>query len=496
MLFCSTRNSKLRVSSAHAIRQGLSPDGGLFLPVSCPTLSIIDIMDMIDKPYPVRAAKLLGLFLTDYDPQKLLVLTTRAYASGKFPSDNPCPIKTISDNTHILELFHGPTAAFKDMALQMLPLLLKEAMEMEGVPENILILTATSGDTGSAAMTGFSDVEGTAICVYYPEGGTSLLQRLQMTTQTGNNVKAVAVKGNFDDAQRGVKALFVDPIVNQKLKDQGYLFSSANSINFGRLAPQIVYYFSGYLDLVKSGKLNPGDEIDIAVPTGNFGNILSAYYAKKMGLPVGKLICASNKNKVLYDFIRTGIYDRCRSFYRTSSPSMDILVSSNLERLLYLVSGCNDKQTNEYMRLLNKEGKYAVTDEAMLAINNDFLAYWTDEEGTASAIRFIKEQYDYLPDTHTAVALDAVRQYRKETGSTTPILVASTASPFKFPKTILKALGIPVPENELEMIKKLESTSGTKAPLCLSSLMNKTERFTESTEISAMPDTLNYLLNK
>lgn len=494
MLYCSTRNSSVRVPSATAIRHGLSSDGGLFLPVSCPVLSLSDIIGMKDLSYPERAAKILNLFLTDYSYDKLLAFTKRAYSSGKFPENSPCPVVSIGDNIHVLELFRGPTAAFKDMALQMLPLLLTEAMRLEGIKEKILILTATSGDTGSAAMTGFSDVEDTAICVFYPEGGTSTLQRMQMTCQTGSNVKAVAVKGNFDDAQRGVKDLFTDPAVVQKLKDHGYLFSSANSINFGRLAPQIVYYFSAYLDLINAGKIVAGDFIDVAVPTGNFGNILSAYYAKKMGLPIGRLICASNQNKVLYDFIRTGTYDKRRSFFRTSSPSMDILVSSNLERLLFILSGGSDQLTAEYMRLLNSEGCYTVASSVLQQIENDFSSYWTDEDSTLSSIKLVNKEYGYLPDTHTAVALDAVRQYRKETGSSAPIIVASTASPFKFPATILKALEKAIPENELDMLKALEDASAQAAPYCLSSLLDKHERFTDSIEKSCMGDAIDSLL--
>ena len=494
MQYCSTRNSKLRVHSAYAIRNGLSEDGGLFLPVACPALSIKDILALKEYSYPVRAAKILSLFLTDYNYDTLLSFTSRAYSSGKFPEKSPCPVVNIGDNIHVLELFHGPTAAFKDMALQMLPLLLTEAMQLEKVNEKVLILTATSGDTGSAAMTGFSEVDNTAICVFYPEGGTSLLQRLQMTTQTGSNVKAVAVKGNFDDAQRGVKDLFVDPIVISKLKDHGYQFSSANSINFGRLAPQIVYYFSAYLDMVNTGDIIPGEKIDIVVPTGNFGNILSAYYAKEMGLPVGKLICASNQNKVLFDFVRTGIYDKRRDFYRTTSPSMDILVSSNLERLLFLLLDKDDKQTSAYMHQLNTNGYYSVNDTMLKKIKSDFSAYWTDEEATISSIRFAFEKYGYLPDTHTAVALDAARQYIKETGTSSPVLVASTASPFKFPATILNALGADVPDNELEMIKALETASGQIAPDCLKGLPYKKERFTDIIEQENMNTAMDSLL--
>lgn len=494
MQYCSTRNANLRVSSASAIRHGLAQDGGLFLPVECPSLSIEDILSMKDYTYSVLAAKILNLFLTDYSYEKLLGFTKKAYSSGKFPINSPCPVVSFKDNTHILELFRGPTAAFKDMALQMLPYLLTEAMRLEGISEKVLILTATSGDTGSAAMTGFSDVEDTAICVFYPEGGTSLLQRLQMTTQNGSNVKAVAVKGNFDDAQRGVKSLFVDSSIISHFKESGYVFSSANSINFGRLAPQIVYYFSAYLELVKAGKIAPGQKINVSVPTGNFGNILSAYYAKKMGLPIDKLICASNRNKVLYDFIRTGIYDKRRSFYRTTSPSMDILVSSNLERLLFLLSGHNDAETITYMSSLNSMGVYSVSDAIREKIRAEYLAYWSDEERTAASIKKTWEEYTYLADTHTAVALDAVGRYREETGSDAPVLVAATASPFKFPGAILAALKQNIPENELQMLQTLEQYSGLKAPDALSSLLNKPERFTETVSSEKMSTALESLL--
>ena len=494
MQYCSTRNASWKESSAHAIRCGLAPDGGLFLPEAIPALSYEDILAMRFDSYPVRAAKLLSLFLTDYEPEKLLSFTERAYASGRFPAPSPAPVVPIGDNTHVLELFRGPTAAFKDMALQMLPLLLTEAMRLEGIREKVLILTATSGDTGSAAMTGFSDVENTAICVYYPKGGTSLLQRLQMTTQSGKNVLTAAVRGNFDDAQRGVKAIFADNAWKEKLKSHGFVLSSANSINFGRIAPQIVYYFSGYLDMLNAGSIAPGESISVAVPTGNFGNILSAYYAKQMGLPVKTLICASNRNKVLFDFIRTGTYDKRRSFYRTSSPSMDILVSSNLERMLYLLADGDAALTAEYMQLLSAEGCYSIREDMRARLQKDFTAYWTDEEGTAASIRLTKERCHYLPDTHTAVALDAVRQFRAETGSGDKVLVAATASPFKFPGTVLQALGEAVPENEFEMLGRLEAVTGEKAPAALRMLRDKPERFTGETEKDSMADVLTALL--
>lgn len=487
MKYSSTRSKDHSCCSAEAIRRGLAPDGGLFLPDECPHLTTADIERLAKMDYPARAAEILSLFLTDYSPERLAAFTHRAYGN-RFPSPCAAPVVSLGDGLHVLELFRGPTSAFKDMALQMLPLLLTEALRMEGISEDILILTATSGDTGSAAMAGFADVPGTKICVFYPKGGTSVIQRLQMTTNPGKNVFACAVNGNFDDAQRGVKAIFSDKAYGEALLKKGIRLSSANSINWGRLAPQIAYYFSAYAELLNAGKIRMGDEVVIDVPTGNFGNILAARYAKEMGLPVKTLICASNRNDVLTDFIHTGIYDRRRTFYRTESPSMDILVSSNLERLLYLLSGNDSALIAELMRRLNEDGVYTVPAEMLEKLRSEFCAFRTGSEGIRTTIASCFREYGYVPDPHTAVALDAARQYRETTGDTTPIIVAATASPYKFPQTVLESLGKDVPADEFDMLDAVSALTGTDIPLNLSSLKGARELFTDCVEKDRMKD--------
>ena len=481
MYYTSTRGDSQRCLSAEAIRRGLAPDGGLYLPVDCPRLTLEDISALCGMDYPTRAAKILSLFLTDYPAEKLNAFTRAAYGS-KFPSPCAAPVKSIGDGLHILELFRGPTSAFKDMALQMLPLLMTEAQRMDGIREETLILTATSGDTGSAAMTGFTDVPGTRICVFYPYGGTSVIQRLQMTASPGKNVCAVAVNGNFDDAQRGVKTIFSDKAYAEELLKKGIRLSSANSINWGRLVPQIAYYFSAYAELLRAGSIRLGDEILIDVPTGNFGNILAARYAKAMGLPVKKLICASNRNDVLTDFFTTGVYNRNRPFYRTESPSMDILVSSNLERLLYLLSEGDTAFVSQCMRALNGEGSYTVPETVSEALQKEFCAYSVNSDGTAAAIRSCFTERGYLLDPHTAVAYAAAERYRAETEDTTPIVIAATASPYKFPRSVLTALSHPVPEDEFAMLEALAAYSGTEIPKNLAALKNAPERFTSCVE--------------
>lgn len=485
MKYSSTRSDSYSCSSAEAIRRGLAPDGGLFLPDTCPKVTKEDIAELAKMDYPTRAAKILSLFLTDYDPERIAVFTKKAYGN-RFPAPCAAPVVSLGDGLHVLELFRGPTSAFKDMALQMLPLLLTEALRMEGISEEILILTATSGDTGSAAMAGFMDVPGTKICVFYPKGGTSVIQRLQMTTNPGRNVFACAVNGNFDDAQRGVKAIFSDKAYGDALLKRGVRLSSANSINWGRLAPQIAYYFSAYAELVNAGKIRLGDEVIIDVPTGNFGNILAARYAKEMGLPVKTLICASNRNDVLTDFINTGIYDRRRTFYRTESPSMDILVSSNLERLLYLLSGNDSSLIAKLMDQLNKDGVYTIPAEMLTKLHSEFCGFRTDSEGIRSTIALFFKKYGYVPDPHTAVALDAAGQYRLKTGDTTPIIAAATASPYKFPQTVLEALGKEVPADEFDMLDAVAALTQTAIPENLASLKGAEERFTACVEQDRM----------
>lgn len=490
MKYTSTRGDQNQIHAAEAIIAGLAPDGGLYLPVSLPEFTADDLKSMLQMTYPQRAALVLSRFLTDYSLDELEEYTTRAYSTEKFTSRTPAPVRTLTEHVSILELFHGPTCAFKDFALQMLPLLLTGALKKTGEKRTIVILTATSGDTGKAALEGFADVEGTKIAVFYPDGGTSPIQRLQMTTQKGDNVHVFAVKGNFDDAQNGVKRIFNDVDFQKELAGQGYLLSSANSINWGRLAPQIAYYFSAYCDLVKQEKVELGKPMNVVVPTGNFGNILACYIAKCCGLPVGRLICASNSNNVLTDFLETGTYDRNRPFYTTNSPSMDILISSNLERLLYLVSNCDSQKIAGYMKELQETGTYTIDEDMKKQIQKDFAAGYADDEQTADMIDQIYSNYGYLIDTHTAVAIDVYRKYSRTSGDTTPTLIASTASPFKFPASVLSALGQNSKGSDFEKLDRLSHLSHLDAPEQLSGLRDKAERFTEVIEPLSMKDSI------
>ena len=439
MDYISTRDSGHRVSAAQAIVSGLSPDGGLFLPESLPQFSLSEIEAMAKTGYAGRAVAVLSRFLTDFSEDELREYVSRAYAPEKFPPKAVAPVVPLDENAHILELFHGPTCAFKDFALQLLPFLLTASLRKTGCDKTVVILVATSGDTGKAALEGFADVPGAKICVFYPDGGTSNIQRLQMTTQAGENVMVFAAEGNFDDAQNGVKRIFTDRAYAEELADRGYILSSANSINWGRLVPQIAYYFSAYCELLNAGRVKPGDPVNVVVPTGNFGNILAAYFAKHCGLPVGKLVCASNRNNVLTDFITTGTYDRNRGFYVTTSPSMDILISSNLERLLYLLCGRDDKVLRGYMEALAKTGKYTVGADVLAKLQSEFAAGCADDAATAAAIRGVYRETGYLCDTHTAVAVNVYRDYAAKTGDRTPTVIASTASPFKFANSVLPA---------------------------------------------------------
>lgn len=390
MIYKSTRSTNENgVSSAQAIKQGLCGDGGLFMPEEIPSITIDDIVSLKDKSYAQRAAYVLSLFLSDYSYDELLEDCTKAYGEDRFPG-GAAPLAAVSDDRSVLELWHGPTSAFKDMALQIMPRLLSRALIKTGEKRTAFILVATSGDTGKAALEGYRDVDNVKITVFYPVDGVSRVQKLQMVTQEGGNVYVCAVKGNFDDAQTGVKKIFSDSEMAKKLDENGYFLSSANSINWGRLAPQIAYYISAYCDLVSEGKINSGDKINVCVPTGNFGNIFAAYIAKRMGLPVNKFICASNKNNILTSFFETGIYDRNRDFYTTMSPSMDILISSNLERLLYLVAG--SEKTAAYMRELNTKGYYKIDDDIKNALDNEFCGFFADEDECAYTIKRILNQ--------------------------------------------------------------------------------------------------------
>lgn len=474
MQFISTRGYADGVSAAQAIVQGLAQDGGLFVPDQFPQLNWERVKSA--QSYSELAAYVLSQLLPDYSPEFLQQATTAAYGGNNF-AHKAGYVQKVADDLYSLELWHGPTCAFKDYALQLMPHLLVEGKRMLGRTELTRILVATSGDTGKAALEGYKDLEGIEIDVFYPNNGTSEIQRLQMTTQKGANVGVFAVQGNFDDAQSGVKRVFADSEIAQKLEKRNIRLSSANSINWGRLAPQIVYYFFAYRQLVESAAIAYGQAVDFCVPTGNFGDILAGYYAKQMGLPVGRLVCASNQNNVLNEFLKTGRYDARRTFYRTTSPSMDILVSSNLERLLYHATG-NSKQVKEWMQQLAQQGWYQVDDKTLETIQQNFAADWCSEEQTAAQLNEMFNQHGYLCDTHTAVAFYAAAKHR----SNAPMVVLSTASPFKFPQEVLNALQQPMQQNEFEAIKRLEEHTGTAAPKQLTELCGQEERFAQVIE--------------
>ncbi len=479
MNFISTRGQITKensVSSMYAIKTGLASDGGLFVPESIPSLSGEDIKKLACLDYTNRAAEILSLFLTDYDKAYLLESAKKAYAPDRFIGGS-APIHKLDETRHVLELWHGPTCAFKDMALQIMPRLLTGALKGTGEKRDALILVATSGDTGKAALEGYRDIEKIKITVFYPQDGVSRVQKLQMATQTGDNVNVCAIYGNFDDAQNGVKKIFADTEYARELDSRGIFLSSANSINWGRLAPQIVYYISAYCDLVNSADIKLGDKINVCVPTGNFGNILAAYFAKLMGLPIDKLICASNQNNVLTDFIRTGTYDRNRKFYTTMSPSMDILISSNLERLLYLICGAN--QTAAYMKSLNETGKYTVSGDVLEKIRESFEGYYSSEEETARKIKETFENSGYLIDTHTAVGLKCADEYIKSTGDNTKTVIASTASPYKFAVDVLEAL-TGKREEPLAALEILSKYTNTEIPAPLANLDKRELRFNKT----------------
>lgn len=473
MQFTSTRSRK-NIGSAQAITQGISEDGGLFVPQSFPALTAEQLDRMTGMSYKERAVAILSLFLTDFSEAEIRRCVEGAY-SGTFDNDNPAPLVEAAPGMHLLELWHGPTCAFKDMALQLLPYLLTTAASKTAPGRTMVILVATSGDTGKAALDGFADVGKTKIIVFYPQDGVSPMQKLQMTTQTGGNVAVCAIKGNFDDAQTGVKNIFADASMKTFLEENGMEFSSANSINFGRLVPQIVYYVSAYCDLLKNGKLTKGERFNVAVPTGNFGNILAAVYAKRMGVPIGRLICASNRNNVLTDFIRTGVYDRNREFHTTSSPSMDILISSNLERMLYHLYDNDADAVRDLMEQLKRNGKYTVSAEVLKRLQAKFSGGFCDDEATADTIASMFRDHRYLCDTHTGVAVNVYRQYVEQTGDRTPCVIASTASPYKFAASVLPAVcGDALPDNEFAMVEKLSEVTGTPVPAPLATLKDRT----------------------
>lgn len=465
MLYHSTRSSAPYVDSAHAVLEGLAPDGGLYMPEFLPCF---DWQHCLTLDAQGQSTAILSALLPDIPDMKTLV--ERAY-TGKFQTEDLTPTVPVGDFS-VLELFRGPTSAFKDVALSMLPQLLTAAMKKCGAEKEILILTATSGDTGKAALAGFADVPGVKICVFYPDGGVSKVQRAQMVTQEGENVTVSAVRGNFDDAQTGVKNIFAAC----RGKDLPYDLSSANSINIGRLAPQVMYYFKAYRDLLDAGKIRLGDTVNYSVPTGNFGDILAGYLAKILGLPVGMLICASNANNVLTDFIRTGTYDKRRPLLKTTSPSMDILVSSNLERLLYLMSGCNTALVADLMQKLNNDGVYTVPERLKNAITKEFWAGCCDDAQASETIRKVWEKQHYLCDPHTAAGWAVAEEYIKKTGDKRPMVVLSTASPYKFPAAVLEAIGGDLSGDEFDQMERLEAATGVAIPTNLATLRSKPER--------------------
>ncbi len=482
MNYLSTRNKELRMTPAQAIVKGLAPDGGLMTPAVIPRLPARAMETMKDMSYRQRVVYTLNSFLEGFSSSELTSYAASAYGGGKFSHPDVAPVTRLDDGTYCLELWHGPTCAFKDMALQLLPHLLSASLSKSDERKSACILVATSGDTGKAALEGFRDVDRTRILVFYPKDGVSEIQELQMVTQEGGNVGVCAVVGNFDDAQTGVKKLFADERLAADLAERGWFLSSANSINWGRVLPQIVYYASAYCDLLKTGAAAPGQEVNFCVPTGNFGNILAGYYAKCMGVPIKKLICASNSNNILTDFINTGVYDRNRTFYNTISPSMDILISSNLERMLFELSGRDDKLVRDYMNQLSEFGSYRVEPFIRDKMQKLFYAGYTDEDQTRATIAKLWEERKYLIDPHTAVAFHVLDQYRADTGDDAPAVVVSTASPFKFCDSVLEALGVQERKAGLDGLDQLSGFTGVAAPASLSQLKGRRPRFTAVVE--------------
>ena len=478
MQYVSTRNKNLSVSSSFAIANGISPEGGLYVPENLPKVDKKWIESLCEKEYHDRAAQVLSVFLTDFTAKEIKSAVEGAYTNGVFEEDWAAPLSDLSDGRYVLELWHGPTCAFKDMALQILPRLMAFASKRALGGSQILILVATSGDTGKAALEGFCDVDGIKIAVFYPNNGVSEMQRLQMATQQGENVAVYAIEGNFDNAQTEVKKIFTNPEIIAQLKEKNTVLSSANSINWGRLVPQIVYYFSAYADMVACECIKMGDKVNFVVPTGNFGNILAGYYAKCMGLPVNKLICASNENNVLADFMKDGVYDANRKFYTTMSPSMDILISSNLERLLFELTGRDSEKVAAMMDKLNNDRRYEIDEAMQKTLRKDFWGGYVDDETCSDKIRATLDDIGYLVDPHTAVALSVYDNYKAETKDETPTVILSTASPFKFSGSVLQALGAKKPDEEFAAVEMLANGTGAEAPASILALKDKKIRFT------------------
>ena len=494
MQYISTRDREQQFSAAQAISKGLADDGGLLTPVYLPKLPRRSLEELKNMSYQQRAVYVMKLFLDGFSVKELTDFANAAYGPEKFDTPAVAPVRALDSNTFCLELWHGPTCAFKDMALQMLPHLLSASLVKNQEEKTVCILVATSGDTGKAALEGFRDVEKTRILVFYPKDGVSAIQELQMATQEGENVGVCSVVGNFDDAQTGVKKLFSDESLREQLAGRGFFLSSANSINWGRVLPQIVYYISAYCDLMRAERIRKGDKVNVCVPTGNFGNILAACYAREMGVPIGRLICASNSNNVLTDFLRTGVYDRNRTFYNTMSPSMDILISSNLERLLLAITQ-EDSEVRKYMEQLKETGRYEVSERVRDKIQKLFMGYCCDDAETQKVIGAIYKKFDYLIDPHTAVGFSALEQYRKETGDETPAIVASTASPFKFCDNVLSALGVKEQAQGLDILDQLSQVTGEPVPAPLAALRDKKPRFHETVEKDHMVDAVLEMLS-
>ena len=492
LVYHSTRNSEETVTASEAILKGLTSDGGLFVPDSIPKLNVA-LEDLTKMSYQEIAYAVMKEFLTDFTEEELKTCINNAYDS-KFDTEEIAVTKKV-DGAYYLELFHGATIAFKDMALSILPHLLVTSARKNNVKNEIVILTATSGDTGKAALAGFADVPGTKIIVFYPKSGVSPIQEKQMVTQKGDNTYVIGIKGNFDDAQTGVKKMFSNKELAKVMNDNGFQFSSANSINIGRLVPQVVYYVKAYADLLKQGALKAGEPMNVVVPTGNFGNILASYYAKQMGIPIGKFVCASNKNKVLFDFFETGKYDRNREFYVTTSPSMDILISSNLERMIYRIAGNDAKQCAKFMAALTKDGEYVITD-AMKAELSEFFGAFGSEEETAVKIKEVYDKEGYVMDTHTAVAAVAYDKYKAATGDDkTPTVIASTASPYKFTRSVMDAIDPAYDaEDDFELVDELNKVSKTAIPKAIEEIRTAPVLHDTVCETAAMEDEVKKIL--
>ncbi len=491
MQYYSTRGDKLKITAAEAIIRGLAPDGGLFVPAE--SYISLDIEELPAHDYPELAGIVFKPFLSGYNETEITHALRKAYCSGTFDHPLVTPLHMLAKNLYILELWHGPTSAFKDIALQILPHLLRTALDNIGFKDELVILTATSGDTGKSALEGFRDIPGIRVVVYYPENGVSEIQKLQMVTQEGNNLSVAAVKGNFDDTQRGVKELFSDNSLGSHLAAHGFQLTSANSINWGRLLPQVVYYFQAYLSLVSKNQIQAGDSVNFVVPTGNFGNILAGYYARRLGLPVNKLICASNQNNILSDFIQTGRYDSNRRLSLTISPSMDILISSNLERLLFELNNHDSEIINFWMNQLREKGFYTVDKQTHELLGHLFYAGYADDEKTLATINSVYRNYNYLIDTHTAVGKAVLDYYTSNTGDNRPSIILSTASPFKFAGSVMNAINGPgsvKQKSELEILNELVELTGTNAPDNLNTLNKKEVKYKQVIARTALRDHL------